>query len=65
MADQDPVEETMNSMAEQWFHNGSSEEFFVNIILAPNAIMLLFIDGSSIVESSRYITIYESCWFGV
>ena len=55
----------MNSMAEQWFHNGSSDEFFVNVILAPNTIMLLFIDGSSIVESSRYITIYESCWFGV
>ena len=55
----------MNSMAEQWFHNGASDEFFVNIILAPNTIMLLFIDGSSIIESTNAITIYESCWFGV
>jgi hypothetical protein len=64
MADQNAVEETMNSMAEQWYRNGASDEFFVNIILAPNTIMLLFIDGSSIVESTNAITIYESCWFG-
>ena len=52
----------MISMAESWFHDGSSSEFFVPVILSPCTIMLLFIDGSSVVESTKSITIYESCW---
>ncbi len=52
----------MISMAESWFKDGSSAESFVHVILSPDTIMLLFIDGSSVVESQRSITVYESCW---
>lgn len=52
----------MISMAESWFKDGSSSEFFVPVILSPDMNLLLFIDGSSIVESAKSITIYESCW---
>ena len=52
----------MISMAESWFHDGETSEFFVPVILSPNMIILLFLDGSSVVESTKSITIYESCW---
>lgn len=52
----------MNTMAESWFHDGASHEFFVSVILSPDTILLLFLDGSSVIESRKHITIYESCW---
>lgn len=52
----------MISMAESWFKDGASAEHFVTVILSPSTILLLFLDGSSVVESTRAITIYESCW---
>ncbi len=52
----------MITMAESWFHDGASSEFHVRIILAPDMILLLFLDGSSVVESTKSFTIYESCW---
>jgi len=52
----------MMSIAENWFHDGGTAEFVVRVILAPDTILLLFIDGSSIVESTRFTTVYETCW---
>lgn len=52
----------MVTMAESWFKDGASSEFHVRIILAPDTLLLLFLDGSSVVESTRSITIYDSCW---
>lgn len=52
----------MNSIAEAWFHDGTSVESCVKVILAPDVSLLLFIDGSSIVESTRFVIVYESCW---
>jgi len=52
----------MYSMAESWFHYAQSDEFNIHIILAPDTVLILFIDGSSILESARAITVFESCW---
>lgn len=50
------------SMAEQWFKDGGSGEFVVIITMAPDTILMLFVDGSSVLESQKAIIIYESCW---
>ena len=52
----------MVSMAENWFHDGESSEFFISVILSPDTILMLFLDGSSVLESSRSFTLFESCW---
>lgn len=52
----------MVSMAENWFRDGSSSESHTILILAPDTILMLFLDGSSVLESTRSITIFESCW---
>ena len=52
----------MNSMAESWFKDGASSESHTILILAPDTILILFLDGSSVLESTKSIIIYESCW---
>ena len=54
----------MVSMAESWFHDGSSVEFYVTVILSPDTMMFLFPDWSCSVVSQKYITLYETCWEG-
>lgn len=51
-----------HSMAESYFKLGVSDERLVRIILSPDTVLILFIDGSSIVESIRFVTVYESYW---
>lgn len=51
-----------NTMAESFFKNGASDESFITVILSPDTILTLFLDGSSVYESSRFMIIYESCW---
>lgn len=52
----------MNTMAESFFKNGCSDESHVTVILSPNVILTLFLDGSSVYESNRFLIVYESCW---
>lgn len=54
----------MNTMAESFFKYGVSDEYFVTVILSPNDVLYLFPDWSSMHESTRFITVYESCFGG-
>ena len=52
----------MYSMAEVWYKDGTTQEFFVTIILAPDTVLTLFLDGSSVLETTRNLTVFESVW---
>lgn len=51
----------MLSLAEVACKYGT-DEFTVSIILAPDTVLTLFLDGSSILESRKAYIVYESCW---
>lgn len=49
------------SMAENFVLFGY-EDLGVNIILAPDVNLLLFLDGSALYESRQQQIVYPSCW---
>lgn len=49
------------SMAEKYVLFGY-EDLGINIILAPDVNLTLFLDGSGLYESRRQQIIYPSCW---
>lgn len=51
----------MNNLAQIFFRYGADEGSFL-VILAPDAVLRLFVDGSSIFESLQGMTLFESCW---
>ena len=52
----------MTSMAETWYKDGTTQEFFVTIILAPDTVLMMFLDGSSVLETTKFLTVFESVW---
>lgn len=49
------------SMAEK-FASFGYEDTGINIILAPDVMLTLFLDGSGFYESRKQQVIYPSCW---
>ena len=52
----------MYSMAETWYKDGTTQEFFVKIILAPDTVLMLFLDGSSVLETTKSLIVFEPVW---
>lgn len=49
------------SMAEKFVLFGY-EDSGINIILAPDVVLTLFLDGSGLYESRKQQIVYPSCW---
>lgn len=49
------------SMAEKFVLFGY-EDLGIQVILAPDVTLVLFLDGSALYESRRQQIIYPSCW---
>lgn len=50
------------SMAECTAKYGPIDEPNTSIILAPNVVLTLYLDGSATFQSSSTYRVYESCW---
>ena len=51
----------MRSCAES-FARYSADEGHISVILAPDVVLMLFVDGSAIFISAQFFIVYESCW---
>lgn len=51
----------MRSCAESFARYGA-DEGHVSVILAPDVVLMLFVDGSAIFISTQFFIVYESCW---
>ncbi len=52
----------MVSIAELEYRYGRTDEDRTVVILAPDATLTLFLDGSSVMETIRSYVITECCW---